>query len=276
MRVLSYNIHGWLTAHGRTNLGLLVELLERTEADVIGLNEAYHPTPTESGAALSWLAEQLGMRVAFAAKRARGSTGDITPGAFGNALLSRFPFASVFSGLYSPLEGRRPRGFLETRLEVGGGRIVSVVVTHLDPYDEHARQAQFTELLAWFDQDGRRPDLILGDFNCLNPRDYGSTAEGLAAWSRFPEEARHLANGPDGPQLARQIEQAGYTDTGAQRGRGGRGTFIPAQIPVRLDYIWLRSDARARLDDAGIVEEPDGQEASDHRPVIAELALTTG
>ena len=77
-------------------------------------------------------------------------------------------------------------------------------------------------------------------------------------------------------KLARQIEQSGYTDTGARRGRGGRGTFIPAQIPVRLDYIWLRSDARARLDDAEIVEEPDGHEASDHRPVIAELALTTG
>jgi endonuclease/exonuclease/phosphatase family metal-dependent hydrolase len=254
---------------------MLVELLKRTEADVIGLNEAYHPTPTESGAALSRLAEQLGMRVAFAAKRPRGFPGDITSGASGNALLSRFPFASIFSGLYSPLEGRRPRGFLETRLEVDGGQVVSVVVTHLDPSDEHVRQAQFSELLAWFDQDGRRPDLILGDFNCLNPRDYESAAKGLAEWSRFPEKARHLANAPDGPQLARQIEQAGYTDTGAQRGHGGRGTFIPAQIPVRLDYIWLRSDGSARLGEVGIVEEPSGQEASDHRAVIAELSLTT-
>src|SRR5262245_25873992 len=129
MRVLCYNVHGWRTIRGQMNLELLVDLLRRAGADVIGLNEAYHPVPTASGPALSWLAEQLGMRVAFAAKRACGYPGDITSGASGNALLSRFPFASVFSGLYTPLEGKRPRGFLQGRIEVASGRTLSVVVT---------------------------------------------------------------------------------------------------------------------------------------------------
>ena len=51
----------------------------------------------------------------------------------------------------------------------------------------------------------------------------------------------------------------------------GRGTFIPAREPVRLDYIWLRSDWACHLTHAEIVEELAGQEASDHRPVFAEL-----
>jgi exonuclease III len=51
----------------------------------------------------------------------------------------------------------------------------------------------------------------------------------------------------------------------------GRGTFIPAWEPIRLDYIWLRSDWARHLTHAGIVEEPAGQEASDQRPVVAEL-----
>jgi len=271
MRVLSYNVHRWRTIHDQTNLDLLVKLLKSIEADVIGLNEAYHPAPCT---ALSWLAEQLRMRVAFAANGARRSPGDVTSGASGNALPSRYPFESVFSGLYPPAEGKKQRGFLEGRIAMSNGRTWSVVITHLDHTAEKVRQAQFDELLTWFQQDGRRPDLILGDFNCLNPRDYQDNPEARAAWSRFPKAASHLANAPDGPQLAIQIEQAHYLDAVAERRNGGRGTFIPAQVPVRLDYIWLRSDLASCLGYAGIVEEPAGQEASDHRPVIADLTPT--
>jgi endonuclease/exonuclease/phosphatase family metal-dependent hydrolase len=276
MRVLSYNIHGWRTIRDQLNLELLVDLLRSTKADVIGLNEVYHPVPTESGSALSRLAERLGMRVAFAAKRACGYPGDIASGASGNALLSRFPFASVFSGLFTPLEGKRQRGWLEGRIEVDGGRTLSVVVTHLDPSAERVRQAQWAELFAWFEADGKRPDLILGDFNCLNPRDSEHSPEARAAWSALPAVAQHLINAPDGPQVARQIEQAGYLDTGARLGHGGPGTYVPAQTPVRLDYIWLRADWLGHLGDVGIIEEAAGQEASDHRPVFADLTLTIG
>lgn len=276
MRILSFNIHGWRTLHGETNLDLLVDLFKRTKADVIALNEAYHPVATKSGTALSWLAEQLDMRVAFAAKRACGDPSDITSGASGNALLSRFPFASTFSGLYSPIEGRKQRGFLEGRLEIGNGRTLSVVVTHLDPSSESVRQDQFVELLDWFDRDSRHSDLIVGDFNCLNPRDYEYTPEARAAWNIFPEEAQHLVNAPNGPQLTRQIEQAGYIDTGVHRGYSKHGTFIPAEISVRLDYIWLHSNLLEHLGDGWVVEESLGQEASDHRPVMIELRLATG
>jgi endonuclease/exonuclease/phosphatase family metal-dependent hydrolase len=270
VRVVTYNIHKWRTIHDRPNFAMLVELLGGVDADVIGLNEVLHPVPTEAGAALSRLADELGMYVAFAAREPRRRLGNASTGGSGNALLSRFPFTSVGWGLFSPIPDKKQRGFLEGRLDLGLGQACTVVSIHLDHTEERARQSQFSDLLAWFEQAGGRPDLILGDCNCVHPREYEGRPEALVALGAHPA-AGHLANGPDGPQLTRQIEEAGYADALIQRGVLGRGTFIPAREPVRLDYIWLRSDWACRLTHAGVVEEPPGQEASDHRPVVAEL-----
>jgi endonuclease/exonuclease/phosphatase family metal-dependent hydrolase len=245
-------------------------LLKGARADVIGLNEVLHPYPTTTGAALLWLADQLGMYVAFAAREPRRRSGNSLTGGSGNAILSRFPFASVACGLYTHLPGKTQRGFLETRLALGAGQAFIVVCTHLDHTDERARQSQFDDLIAWYEQTSGLPDLILGDFNCVHPRAYDGRPEAFAALSTHPVAA-HLANAPDGPRLAREIEQAGYVDALVERGVLQQGTFIPAPEPVRFDYIWLRSDWASRLTHAAIVQEPAGQEASDHRPIIAEL-----
>jgi endonuclease/exonuclease/phosphatase family metal-dependent hydrolase len=270
VRVLTYNIHKWRTTQDLPNVALLADLLKGVEPDVIGLNEVLHPALVEDRVALSWLADELGMYVAFGAHEPRRQLGNSSPAAGGDALLSRFPLVSVGCGLFSPLPGKKQRGFLEARLDLGGGRTATVVTIHLDHTEERARQSQFSDLLAWYGQAGRYPDLILGDCNCVHPREYECRPEALAALSTHPV-ATHLANGPDGPQLARQIERAGYVDAVLESGPPGRGTFIPARDPVRLDYIWVRSEGTFRLTRAWIVEEPAGQEASDHRPVVAEL-----
>ena len=174
------------------------------------------------------------------------------------------------AGDYLAHPGKEATQFLEARLDLGVGQTCTVVSIHLDHTEERTRQSQFSDLLAWYEQAGGRPDLIIGDCNCVHPRDYECRPEAFVALSTHPV-AGHLANGSDGPQLTSQIERAGYVDALIQKGVLGRGTFIPAREPVRLDYIWLRSDWTCRLTRAGIVEEPDGQEASDHRPVVAEL-----
>ena len=74
---------------------------------------------------------------------------------------------------------------------------------------------------------GGRPHLIVGDCNCVHPQEYERRPEAFAALGTHPVAA-HLANNPDGPQLTRQIEQAGHLDALIQRGALGRGTFIPA------------------------------------------------
>jgi endonuclease/exonuclease/phosphatase family metal-dependent hydrolase len=248
----------------------LVDLLKRLNADVIGLNEVLHPFPTEAGAALSCLADELGMAVAFGAREPRRQLGTPATGGSGDALLSRYPFLSTAWAPLSPIPDKKPRGFLEARLALGAGQTCTVVSLHLDHTNERARQSQVSDLLAWYDLAGRRPDLIVGDMNCIHPREYEGRAEAFSALSTHPV-VRHLTNGADGPRLARQIEQAGYVDALIQRGVLGQGTMIRAGEPVRLDYIWLRADWAQLLTHAGVVEEPVGQEASDHRPVFAEI-----
>jgi endonuclease/exonuclease/phosphatase family metal-dependent hydrolase len=205
VRVLTYNIHKWRTIQDQPNAVLVANLLKGIAADVIALNEVLHPVPTERGAALSWLAAELGMVVAFAAREPRRQLGNSMTGASGDALLSRFPFKSVGWGLFSPLPGKKQRGFLEAQLDLGAGQTCTVVSLHLDHTDERARQSQVRDLLAWYQQAGRSPDLILGDCNCVHPRDYEARPEAFRALATHPV-AGHLANAPDGPQVAREIE----------------------------------------------------------------------
>jgi endonuclease/exonuclease/phosphatase family metal-dependent hydrolase len=275
MRVLTFNIHKWRTMQDRPNLILLVDLFQAVKADVICLNEVLHPLPTSNGPALSWLADELGMTVTFGARQPKERSGDVTTGGSGNALLSRFPIKAVAWGLFSAIPETKQRGFLEVRLDVGMGRLCTVVGTHFDHTEERARLLQFADVVAWCQECGRWPDLILGDCNCIHPQDYEGRPTALAAVRMHPV-AKHLANLPQGPQLAGRIEQAGYVDALIARGVLGGGTFLPAREPVRLDYIWLRSASAFHLTDAWIIQEPIGKEASDHRPVVADLQFDGG
>jgi endonuclease/exonuclease/phosphatase family metal-dependent hydrolase len=270
MRVVTYNIHGWQTITDLPNYSLVAEILDLADADVIGLNEVYHPAPVATGSALGWLAGQLGMSYAFAACEARKIPGAPTPVSYENALLSRMPLASTSSGLFSARSGKEQRGYLEGRIDVGNGRIFTVVVTHLDHTDENARLPQIEDLFNSVGRVAGMPDLIMGDFNCVHPRDYVNRPDAFARLSSR-SLASHMANQPEGPRVVGRIEERGYTEALIHEECLGSGTFIPAADPVRLDYIWLSSEALPALARVGIFEHPSGQEASDHRAVFAEL-----
>ena len=50
MKFLTYNVHGWLTPDGSaSNVDLLVEVIAATGADLVGLNEVFHPWRTPPG-----------------------------------------------------------------------------------------------------------------------------------------------------------------------------------------------------------------------------------
>ncbi len=273
MRVVTYNIHKWQTIGDEPNFGLVASLLKGIGADVIGLNEVLHPRRAPAGAALSWLAGELGMSFAFSAREPKRLPGHSATVASGDAVLSRFPFASVETGLFAPVPEKKQRRFLEARLDLGNGRTCRVAVIHLDHTDERTRLTQVGDLFAWCRQAGGRPDLIIGDCNCIHPGEYEHRPHALHALSQHPV-ARHLTNGKAGPLVASALEQAGYVDALIHKGIRGGGTFVPAREPVRLDYIWLRSDWARCVTHAGIVDEPAGAEASDHRPVVADFELS--
>jgi len=267
MRIATYNIHGWLTIDGRPNAALVADVLARTGADVIGLNEVYHPGPLPGDGALAWLAGRLGMAYAFGACETRPFPGTGTPDNYGNALLSRLPFTAVRTGFFRPVPGKERRGFLEARI----GQ-VAVLVTDLDHADEAVRLHQVDDLFAAV---GDRPDVLVGDFNCVHPREYDGRPEAFARLAAHPLGG-HMAYAPHGPAVAPRVERHGYADALVVRGVLGGNTFIPAEDPVRLDYVWVRADRVEGIGEVGIVEEPPGAEASDHRAVYADVDIGGG
>ena len=272
MRIVTYNVHGWLTADHRVNCAAVADVLAGTKADVIGLNEVLEPyyTPDAERSGLSLLAERLGMHVAFGACLTAELAGHGRLTSYANALLSRHPLSPVRSGLFRHREDKQQRGFLTAGVNDPAGRVY-VTITHLDHTDESVRLTQWQELHEQLDA-AERPRVIMGDFNCIHPREH-EDRPGIYKALREVPAAAHLVNDPDGPKVCARVEQDGYSDSVLVLGRSTDGSFVPAAEPARFDYIWVDAALAPRVTDSAVIHEPFGEEASDHRPVYADLEL---
>lgn len=286
MRVLSYNIHGWRTTEGVPNLEAVARVIAATDADIVGLNEVFYPRAVAgtAGPALEALAEGLGMHFVFGPCVRWPAQNDMPADAYGNALLSRLPILASAAHHLTPVPGKEQRGLLEARIQVPGRDPLTVYVTHLDHTDEDARLVQLRALRTWTVRDRNRPHLVLGDFNAIAPWDFADRPEALAALSRNPK-ARHMVQSArgsakagdasaGGPQVVAQMEKAGYVDAYPRFGTPGAQSFIPATNPaIRIDYIFVSAPLLPALTHCTVWQEPAGEEASDHRPVLAEFDL---
>ena len=72
-------------------------------------------------------------------------------------------------------------------------------------------------------------------------------------------------------QVIPQMEKAGYVDALRTVAPPGQGTFIRVAVPLRIDYIFLSHPLAPALRTAQVWQEEPGHEASDHRPVMAEI-----
>jgi len=274
MRILTYNIHGWRTADGAPNLEAVAHVIAAGNADLVGLNEVYYPRSVEgaSGPALEALAEGLGMHFVFGPCMRWPAQNDIPADTYGNALLSRSPILASAAHHLTPVPGKEQRGLLEARIQTPGHDPLTVYVTHLDHTDEDARLLQLRALRTWTMRDRNRPHVVMGDFNAISPWDFAGQPDALG---RHPK-TKHLVTSAKegGPQVVAQMEKAGYTDAYTRFGSPGAGSFIPADDPpIRIDYIFVSAPLLPALTGCTIIQEPEGQAASDHRPVLAEFDL---
>ncbi len=251
LRIATYNIHAGTGADGVFDLDRQTTALRALDADVIGLQEVDVHWGARSGDldVAGELARRLGMRVSFAPiysldpVTAQGPRRE-----YGVAVLSRFPVRAAANHEITrlstqdedPVPAPAP-GFGEVTLKVRGVP-VQVFVTHLDyradPAVRVAQVADTRRIMAW--ERAARPgarQVLLGDFN----------AE------------------PSAPELGplwRELRDAAA---------GAPGTY-PAADPVkRIDYVAVGRGVRVRG-----VSVPEEAVASDHRPVVAELALARG
>ena len=265
MRILTYNIHGWRIAEDMLNLDGVATVIAASGADVIGLNEVFHPGQGADGTPLADLAARLGMRYVFAPTLP--APGAVSHPPYGNALLSRWPIQAFAAHHLPPAISYGQRGLLEARLALPSGRSLTVYVTHLDHRREELRLAQWEAANAWLQRDRGRPHLLLGDFNALAASDY--TGEG--ALERLI--AYQLAQGWPSPRfdLVDQVLKAGYVDAQKHLNANLAPSFPAAAPERRIDYIFLPQVMAGALRTCACFDSPEARGASDHLPVLSDL-----
>jgi endonuclease/exonuclease/phosphatase family metal-dependent hydrolase len=269
VRILTYNVHGWLAPDGTPNLDRVAGVIASGPADLVGLNEVFHP---DERASLHLLAERLGMNFAFGATQ---SSDPQKHPPYGNALLSRWPIIAHAAHHLAPVVSYGKRGLLEARVPLPSGTPLTVYVTHLDHRQEEIRLAQWASAESWLVRDRGRPHLLLGDFNALAQTDYVEATER----ARLDTYQAERGWPPASFDLVARVLKSGYLDAFVTAGHGpGRGATYPADAPERrIDYIFLPAVWREALRSCVpfIVDAPGL--ASDHLPVLAELdARVTG
>ncbi len=281
MKLLTYNIHGWRTTDGRPNFDMLARVIADTGADIIGLNEVFYPRVV-AGAdrpALEALAAQLNMHFVFGPCLRWPAQDEMPADAYGNALLSRWPIIASAAHHLTPKEeaqqkllvGKETRGLLEGRILLPNNETFTVYVTHLDHTDEDARVAQLRTLRSWTVRDRNRPHVVMGDFNTISPWDFAGRQDEAERLAQRPDSA-YLTQ-PGGSRVVAQMAKAGYTDTFTRFGQPGEQSFIPAEVAMRIDYIFASQPLAPMIKSCAIWLEAAGTEASDHRPVLAEIDL---
>jgi endonuclease/exonuclease/phosphatase family metal-dependent hydrolase len=244
VRVLTYNIHKCIGGLDRRyDPERIRETIAHYEPDVVMLQEVDQAALRSDGdRQVDLLGDLLGLRHRTYFPNVTVRRG----GAYGNAILSRFPLTDTRNiDLTIPPKKRRSvlHARFRMRLPRAGAkgtntRTVHVYNMHLGLSGiERKRQLRmFLESHPFVGFDQRTPVIVAGDFNDV--------------WGT----------------LGKLLEPAGFS--------GGRPTpTFPAYAPVRaLDSIYVRGDVRlthvyrSRLEVA--------KRASDHLPLIADLEIT--
>jgi endonuclease/exonuclease/phosphatase family metal-dependent hydrolase len=221
---------------GVRGLDGVAEVIRTARPDVVALQEVDLGSSRAGGLdQTAVLAERTGLPY-----HAHFRTTDLYGGAYGVALLSRFPLEALAQYPLPVPRGAEPRTVAHALMQVAG-REVSVYVTHLirRPFNGDARVRQSALIAGLLARDSR-PKLLMGDLN----------------------------DGPD--SRAVRLLQRGLTDVVAASGQGSDGTYplpLPFSPALRIDYV-LACDAFVPLRSAVLHVG-----ASDHYPVIADVRL---
>jgi endonuclease/exonuclease/phosphatase family metal-dependent hydrolase len=238
LRVATFNIRHGVGLDGALDLARIAAVVERTGAEVVGLQEVDRHWSERSNFVdqATWLAQWLDMDVAF------GANLDLdppVPGAprrqYGTAILSTYRIRETTNTLLPRPLGGEQRGLLEALIKVRGIP-VRVFNTHLQHDSQVERLAQvdrIRQVLAT----AQESVVLLGDLNAT----------------------------PDTPEIAGLTDL--LVDAWVTAGVGDGFTFDAATPHARIDYVMSSGDVVART--AAVV----ATDAADHLPVVVDLAL---
>jgi len=166
LTVITYNIHRAQGMDGRYDLQRVADVIERTGADVIGLQEVdkRYDARSDFDDQVQILGDRLGLETAFASTLTRTpeQTPHEEPGNFGVAILSRFPIKERRVTELPHDHDTEPRVLLETELTPTDEPSVTFCTTHfgLQPSESRQQAEQIRETLS-----DKRRVILTGDFN---------------------------------------------------------------------------------------------------------------
>jgi endonuclease/exonuclease/phosphatase family metal-dependent hydrolase len=245
VRLLSYNIR--YGGAGREDR--IAHVIRDVEPDLVVLQEATNPRVVERVAELaglrSWGA-RAGHSLGFLAREA--------------------PMHHTWRW------GRSSRhAFLDLVPAGGGPRVFGVHLSAMHAnWAERRRLRELGALLDATVDDRLSPHVLVGDFNTLAP---GEDLE----LKRLPPRLRPfvwLSGGRIRWQVVSQLSDAGYADAWRLEHGGRTGfTFPTWDAHLRLDYVFVPRSGTTRIAACRVVDDhPAARAASDHFPLLAELA----
>jgi exodeoxyribonuclease-3 len=243
-RLLSYNIrHG-----GRGREAQLAEVIVACRPDLVIFQEATRPEVIDE------LARRCGMAECGAQPRT-------SLGFMSREKVTRYSW-------HRPPLSRH--AFLEIHPQGRDFRIFGVHLSAVHAaWTERRRALELGNLLRTIGGHQSGFHLLVGDFNTLAPGE-------LLDIRKLPGRLRALVWLSGGRIRWRTIEMvlnAGYVDGFRRLHRDAAGLTFPVWDPhVRLDYVFLPAGSADRLTSIEIVRDPRTMIASDHFPLMAEIA----
>ncbi|WP_299088381.1 endonuclease/exonuclease/phosphatase family protein [uncultured Metabacillus sp.] len=212
--VLTFNIHHGVGIDKEANLERIAQVLEKSEADIIGLNEVdkYFSKRSLFEDQTRWLAKQLNTNYFFSPSLSFKSKTTNKVRQYGNALLSRFPIVSKKSHSFNYMPGLiEGRSLLDATIQIDK-QLYQIMVTHLslNPF-LHRKQ---TDFIIKQIHKYPHPIILMGDWN-MKP--------GSKGWKKLSDKVQ---------------------DSWHVSGMGPGYTYPSSHPKMRLDYIFVSPELR--------------------------------
>lgn len=241
-RVMTYNIHGCVDANGDVNSPKFIKILRELDADIVALQEVDAEKPMgKNRNQAKIIGEALDLDYIYFPVEER------KPHHFGLAVLSRFSFLKIccdhLPNLYPKLDLRK-RGAIRASIDTPAG-IMHIVNTHLSIFKLERRKqlnALLTKSRPWAVAENE-PMILCGDFNA------GPSS------ATYKEVSKHLID----------IQSI------SNKSSVLKATFHSKSPVFQFDHIFVSSHFTVL--NAEVKCTPDTKTASDHLPLIAELAV---
>lgn len=230
LKVMSFNIHYGTLTTGEFNISKAAEVIKNNNPDVVLLQEVDNKTKRSKRKDLATeLACKTDMAPIF------GKSISYQGGAFGNAILTKYPVMKSEVHLLPFVAGTEQRSVLEALISINNDEVIRVASTHFDHLEDNRLRVKQSEYLNKILNDSI-PTVLAGDLNA-------------------PPNTEEIG-------VFRKDWNFSFKDSAF--------TFPSEEATKKIDYILTRPLGSWKLVKAEIIKDSI---TSDHFPILTTLEL---